>query len=409
MTTFLSHLESAHDETIFPADRPQTTYRDRPLWVRYNLPEIKKAVTKEQIAQRPSTMWRYRELLPLAATDEPISLGENMTPLLFCKRLARHFGMETLWIKDESVLPTGSFKSRGQALAVTMARKFGFKRLAIASAGNAGGAMAAYAARAGLRAFVFMPQDTPVVNQYECVLAGARTTLVNGLISDCSRIVRDGVSQMDWFNLSTLWEPYRLEGKKTMGFELAEQLGWQLPDVILYPTGGGTGLIGMWKAFQELAELGWIPSDKKPRMVAVQSDGCCPIVRAFEAGQKHAEPFEKPVTIASGLRVPSAIGDFMILDAVRASRGTALAVAESRIKSWMQLAGRLEGIPICPESAACIGALEHLLQSGWIKPQEKVVVYNTGAAQKYVEANATTIKTLDINQEIDWRRIDSNW
>jgi threonine synthase len=256
-----------------------------------------------------------------------------------------------------------------------------------------------------MECYVFMPDDTPAINQYECRLAGARTFLVNGLITDCGRIVCEGKDRMGWFDLSTLKEPYRIEGKKTMGLELAEQLDWKLPDVILYPTGGGTGLVGMWKAFAELAALGWLASDKRPRMVAVQSDGCAPIVRAFERGEKHAEPFAGAATIASGIRVPAAVGDFMILDAVRESGGTAVAVEEGRIRQWMQLAVSSEGIAVCPEAAACVGALEKLLAAGWIRPDEQVVLFNTGAAQKYPEAIAAELPRIDVASPIDWKAV----
>ena len=447
MTSFVSHLEAAIDGTVLPADQLQTLHKDRPLWVRYDLPAVGRTLTKEKLRERPLDMWRYRELLPVPFETEPVSLGEGQTPLLTCPRLASRFGLAQLWIKDESHLPTGSFKSRGLAMAITMAKHFGVRRVALPSAGNAGGAAAAYAARAGLEAYVFMPQDTPVVNVYECRLAGAKTFLVNGLITDCGRIVREGKQRMDWFDLSTLKEPYRIEGKKTMGLELAEQFDWQLPDVILYPTGGGTGLIGMWKAFQELSELGWLSSPvptpqlcgervrvrgesqqstltteektphpnplptrawgegtspKMPRMVSVQSTGCAPIAKAFESGSRFAEPFANAATIASGIRVPAAVGDFMILDAVKESGGLALQVEEARIREWMQLTAASEGIAVCPETAACIGALERLTSDGWIRPDEKVVVFNTGAAQKYMEVMRCDLPKIDITQPIDW-------
>lgn len=408
MTSFVSHLEGAIDGTILPADRIQTLHKDRPIWVRYDLAAVGRALTKEMLRDRPATMWRYRELLPVPLELEPVSLGEGQTPLLSCTRIARRFGLENLWIKDESHLPTGSFKSRGLAMAITMAHHFGVRRVALPTAGNAGGAAAAYAARAGMEAYVFMPEDTPVVNIYECHLAGAKTFLVNGLITDCGRIVREGKQRLDWFDLSTLKEPYRIEGKKTMGLELAEQFAWELPDVILYPTGGGTGLIGMWKAFQELLAMGWLVAGKGasvpklPRMVSVQSTGCAPISTAYAAGAKFAEPFANAATIASGIRVPAAVGDFMILDAVRQSQGTALSVDEARIREWMRLVASSEGIAICPETAACVGALEQLTQSGWIRPEERVVVFNTGAAQKYVEALACDLPRLNIKQPIDW-------
>ena len=291
MACYVTHLEAAIDGTRLPAGQLQTLYKDRPLWVRYDLDAVRRNFRIEMLRDRPATMWRYRELLPIADDQTIVSLGEGMTPLLECSRLAADLGLRELWIKDESHLPTGSFKSRGMAMAISMAHGFGVQRIAVPSAGNAGGAAAAYGARAGMEVFVFIPDDTPVINQYECVLAGAKTFLVNGLITDCGRIVREGKEPMGWFDLSTLKEPYRIEGKKTMGLELAEQCDWKLPDVILYPTGGGTGLIGMWKAFQELRHIGWLRSDRLPRMVAVQSTGCAPIVRAFEAGERFATPF----------------------------------------------------------------------------------------------------------------------
>jgi len=407
MPRFVTHLEGAIDGARLPADKLATVHKDRPIWVRYDLAAIGRELTKDKLATREQTLWRYQELLPCFDEPEVVSLGERMSPLLACSRLGARMGRCDLWIKDESQLPTGTFKSRGMALAITLARQLGVRRVALPTAGNAGGAAAAYAARAGLECFVFMPEDTPAVNQYECRLAGAKTFLVNGLINDCGRIVREGKQRLGWFDLSTLKEPYRLEGKKTMGLELAEQLGWRLPDVILYPTGGGTGLIGMWKAFEELAALGWLASDKRPRMVAVQSDGCAPIVRAFEAGERFATPFQNARTIASGLRVPAAVGDFMILDAIRASGGLAIAADESRLSEWQRLASSLEGIPICPEAAACIGALETLLERGWIQPHERVVVFNTGAAQKYVEAIRCDLPRIDLSQLLDWDRICS--
>jgi threonine synthase len=336
-------------------------------------------------------------------------------------RLGTHLGLSDLWIKDESQLPTGSFKSRGIAMAVTMAKHFGIKRLAIPTAGNAGGALAAYVARAGLEAFVFMPRDTPIINQIECALAGARTFLVNGLINDCGSIVRAGKDQMNWFDCSTLKEPYRIEGKKTMGLELAEQFDWQLPDVIVYQTGGGTGLIGMWKAFHELRTLGWLKGatgglstraqseprplgsgPKLPRMVSVQSDGCAPIVRAFEKGDRFAEPWKNARTSATGLRVPAAVGDFMILDAIRQSGGCAVAVEESQIIDAMKTATAFEGIPLCPESAACILAIQKLKNSGWLGADERIVLFNTATAQKYVEAAPIDLPLIEGPSGVDF-------
>jgi threonine synthase len=395
MSSFVTHLESALDNTRFESNRVYTVYQGRPLWVRYDLAGVKKAVNPDQIAQRPPTLWRYRELLPLPLNVDPVTLGEGMSPIIPCPRLGKSMGLENLWVKDESQLPTGSFKSRGMTVAVSMAKHLGLKRLAIPTAGNAGGALAAYGARAGIEVFVFMPEDTPRVNQMEAYLAGAHVYLVNGLISDCGKLVREGVEKMGWFDMSTLKEPYRLEGKKTMGLELAEQLDWQLPDVILYPTGGGTGLIGMWRAFHELRELGWLKSEKLPRMISCQSDGCAPIVRAFESGERFAEPFANAKTIASGLRVPSAVGDFMMLDTFRSSGGLAIAGDESKIPKWMRRAISLEGISICPEAAVCFDCLEKLVSMKNIAPAEKVVVFNTGAVQKYLEAVPFNLPRLD--------------
>src|SRR5579884_1213974 len=347
---FVTHLESALDQTRFEPNQVHTVHKGRPLWVRYDLDRVRAAVKPADFVPRAPSLWRYRELLPLPAGEEPVTLGEGMTPLLPCPRLGRELGLSRLFVKDESQLPTGSFKSRGMTAAVSMARHFGLKRLAIPTAGNAGGALAVYGARAGMDVYVFMPEDTPRINQLEAHLAGARVFLVNGLITDCGRLVREGTERMGWFDVSTLKEPYRLEGKKTMGLELAEQLGWRLPDVILYPTGGGTGLIGMWKAFAELRELGWLKSDKLPRLVSCQSEGCAPIVRAFEAGQRFAEPFPNAHTIASGLRVPAAVGDFMMLDAICASGGLAVAGREGRILEWMRRVASREGIAVCPEA-----------------------------------------------------------
>jgi threonine synthase len=403
--SFVSHLEAAIDGTRLPAGQLQTMHNDRPLWVRYDLDAVSTAVTRDDLLSRPPTLWRYRELLPVVEQQPLITFGEGMSPLLPCPRLGSKLGVHDLWIKDESQLPTGSFKSRGMAMAITMANHFGVRRVAVPSAGNAGGAAAAYAARAGIEAFVFMPDDTPVINQYEAHCAGAKTFLVDGLINDCGKIVRQGLEPMGWFDLSTLKEPYRIEGKKTMGLELAEQFSWRLPDVILYPTGGGTGLIGMWKAFQELKHLGWLDKERLPRMVAVQSDGCCPIVRAYESGERFAEPFVGAHTIASGIRVPAAVGDFMILDAIRESGGTAVAVSEGQIRDWMELSMSTEGIAVCPEAAACVGALDRLLDKQWLEPDQRTVIFNTGAAQKYVEAMTSELPRINLGTRIDWDKL----
>jgi threonine synthase len=400
---FVTHLESAIDGSRFEAGRVWTVHQGRPLWVRYDLAKIQAILRREDLSRRAPSLWRYRELLPLPAGVDPVTLSEGMTPLVPCPRLGKEMGLARLLVKDESQLPTGSFKSRGMTMAVSMARHFGLKRLAIPTAGNAGGALAAYAARAAMETFVFMPDDTPAINQMEAHLCGARVFLVNGLINDCGRIVREGCDKMGWFDMSTLKEPYRLEGKKTMGLELAEQLGWRLPDVILYPTGGGTGLIGMSKAFQELAALGWLPKAEIPtRLVSCQSDGCAPIVRAFEAGQRFAEPFPNAQTMASGLRVPAAVGDFMMLDAIRASHGCAIAGREERIVNWMQRVASTEGIGICPETAVCFDCLEMLVKDGRIRRDEQVVVFNTGAAQKYPEVVPLNLPRINKDQPVDY-------
>lgn len=390
-----------------PADCVQTIHQGRPLWVRYDLDAVRRRVSPADLANRPPTMWRYRELLPLPEGIEPITLGERFTPLLSAPRLGAALGLRDLWIKDESLLPTGSFKSRGLAMAVTMAKHFGIRRLAIPTAGNAGGAMAAYAARAGMETYVFMPKDTPIINRMECVLAGAKTYLVDGLITECGAIVRNGASKMGWFDCSTLKEPYRLEGKKTMGLELAEQLDWTLPDVIVYPTGGGTGLIGMWKAFNELRALGWLKGKKLPKMVSVQSDGCAPIVRAFTAGERFAKPWENAATCASGLRVPAAVGDFMILDAIRESGGWAVAVPETGIVAAMRKAASAEGIALCPEAAACVLALEISLREGRIQDNDRVVFFNTASATKYAEVYAPKLPVIADPGGVDYDRLES--
>jgi threonine synthase len=400
---YVTHLESALDGTRFSPGAVHTLHEGRPLWVRYDLAAVRRRLSPTDLVSRPPTLWRYRELLPLPQDQEPVTLGEGGTPLLPCPRLGQHLGLRRLFIKDESQLPTGTFKSRGMTVAVSMAQHLGLRRLAVPTAGNAGGALAAYGARAGLPVYVFMPCDTPRINQVEAHLAGARVFLVNGLINDCAALVRAGAQTVGWFDMSTLKEPYRLEGKKTMGLELAEQRAWRLPHVILYPTGGGTGLIGMWKAFQELRELGWLASDRLPRLVACQSDGCAPIVRAFENGKRFAEPFPAARTIASGLRVPAAVGDFMMLDAIRASGGCAVAGREERIVPWMQRVAASEGIGICPETAVCFDVLEQLVAGGRVSPDEEIVVFNTGAAQKYPELVPLELPTLDKDAPIDFR------
>ena len=322
--------------------------------------------------------------MPLQDDANLVSLGEGFTPLLEAKTLAREFGLQRLWIKDEAQNPTGSFKDRGLSLAVSRPKSLGVKKVAIPSAGNAGGSLAAYAARAGIEAYVFMPKDTPAANQIEARQYGAHVTLVDGFINDCGRIIAERKAAEGWFDVSTLKEPYRVEGKKTMGYEIAEQLNWTLPDVIIYPTGGGTGLIGMWKAFAEMEEMGWIGS-KRPRMVSVQASGCAPIVRAFNEGKDTAEPWQNAKTVASGLRVPQAVADFLMLQALRESNGTALSVSDDEMLAEIPRVGRAEGIFFCPEGAACIAALRRLMRQGWVNPSDEVLIFNTASGLKYLD------------------------
>jgi threonine synthase len=381
--SYVTYLESALDGTRLDAGVEQSVHQGRPLWVRYDLGALRAAVPRREVESRPAALWRWRELLPLSFDLSPVTLGEEATPLLRAERLGRELGFGDLWIKDESRLPTGSFKDRGMAAAVNLALRFGRRRFAVPTNGNAGGSLAAYAAAAGAEAWVFLPRDTPPPNIAECLRAGARTFRVDGLIGDCGRLAREAAAVFGCFDLSTLKEPYRLEGKKTMGLELAAQLGWRLPDAIVYPTGGGTGLIGMWKAFLELRELGWLEDEKLPRMIAVQSDGCAPIVQAFERGERFAEPWKDAQSAAAGIRVPSAVGDFMILDAVRQSGGEALAVPDAMIEEWRRLAARLTGLAICPEAGACAGALLELRKRGSLGAGERVVLFNTASGHKY--------------------------
>jgi len=358
-----------------------------PLLVRYDLEAIRAAWDRSAVRKGPSNMWRYAPILP-AAEESIITLGEGMTPLLPARRLGARLGAQNLWIKDEGLNPTGSFKARGLSCAVTMAAELGVRKMAIPSAGNAASALAAYAAAAGIEAHIFMPRDVPQANYIECRSFGAFVTLVEGNISDCAKRVAAGAAEHGWYDVSTLKEPYRIEGKKTMGYEVAEQFGWELPDAIFYPTGGGVGLIGMWKAFDEMEALGWIGATR-PKMIAVQVEGCQPVVRAFERGEARSQFWDNAWTVAAGLRVPKPLGDFLILDAVRASGGTAIAVSDAElIDAGIQLA-REEGIFAAPEGAACVAALEKLLASGFLKPEERIVIYNTGAGLKYLEAYAT--------------------
>jgi threonine synthase len=384
---FLTHLECTACGKQHDWRRLQNlcTSCGKPLFALYDLSALRKleCLKHSSLAERDKSLWQWRELLPLPKNVEPISLGEGGTPLLKSKK----FGVELdidLWIKDESVNPTQSFKARGMSVAVSMAKYLGAKKLAVPSAGNAGGAMAAYAARAGLEAHIFMPRDTPRANVVECREVGAHVTLIDGLITDCGAEIAKRKEKEGWFDVSTLKEPYRIEGKKTLGYEIAEQLDWKLPGVILYPTGGGTGLIGMWKGFDEMEALHWI-GNKRPRMFSVQSSGCAPIVRAFEAGEKFAAEFPNAHTMASGLRVPKAIGDFLMLNILRESKGGAIAIDDTEMIQTVREIGSKEGLFVAPEAAACFVALKKLRASGKIDIGERVVIFNTGSGIKYLD------------------------
>ncbi len=356
----------------------------KPLLVHYDLERAATTLTRTALAGRSATLWRYREVLPVTQEENVTTLGEGWTPLVHAQRLGERVSMPRLYIKDEALNPTASFKARGMAVAVSMAKELGARKLAVPSAGNAAGALAAYAAKAGLEAFIFMPKDVPSANLIECEQFGAHVTLVDGLITDCGRIVAERKEAEGWFDMSTLKEPYRLEGKKTMGYELAEQLGWELPDVVLYPTGGGTGLIGMWKAFDEMERLGWIGS-KRPRMVTVQAEGCAPIVQAWVSGSTIGAEIANPQTVAAGLRVPKAVGDFLMLDILRRSGGCAVSVSDADLLAAVHEIGAAEGILPAPEGAACLPALKRLLMQGAIKAGERVVLFNTGSGLKYLD------------------------
>ncbi|MDQ3472791.1 MAG: threonine synthase [Acidobacteriota bacterium] len=383
----ITHLECAACSLRHEAQRLLNLCREcgKPLLVRYDLGQAGRSLKKESLSGRRPDLWRYREVLPVENEANIVSLGEGWTPLLPAERLGKTLGLRALFIKDESQNPTQSFKARGMTAAVSMAKELGAKKLAVPSAGNAAGALAAYAARAGLECFIFMPRDTPRANVVECEQTGAQVTLLDGLITDCGAEVARRKDAEGWFDVSTLKEPYRVEGKKTLGYELAEQCNWSLPDVIIYPTGGGTGLIGMWKAFDEMEQLGWI-GPQRPRMVSVQAAGCAPIVKAFAEGKRFADEFPDAATVASGLRVPRAIGDFLMLDAIRSSGGTAIAVTDDELLAAVAEIGALEGLFCAPEGAACLPALRKLLADDAVKIDERVVLFNTGAGVKYLES-----------------------
>ena len=404
LPTFVTHLECSLTGESYPADTLQSLSKAaRPLLVRYDLDGVRRALPRAALAARPQTLWRYRELLPVRRPENVLSLGEVVTPLIPLPRIAARLttGGEIL-VKDEGRLPTGSFKARGLALAVSKGKELGVKTMAMPTNGNAGAAMAAYCSRAGIKAYVFCPDDTPAVNVREIAMQGAAVFLVDGLIDDCGKLVSEGEREVAWFNCSTLREPYRIEGKKTMGIELAEQLDWQLPDVILYPTGGGTGIIGMWKAFAELEAIGWIGS-KRPRMVVVQAAGCAPMVKAWEEGAEHAPRWQDAHTFAAGIRVPQAVGDFLILRAVGESGGFAIAVTDEAIaEAWREVAVE-EGLLLCPETAATYAAYKEAVADGRIRPDDRVVLFNCASGLKYPMPEAGI--QLNLGEAVNWSKL----
>jgi threonine synthase len=399
--TFLTHLACSKCRTRYEAGRIHNlcTACGGPLLVYYDLDRARRELTRERIAAGPTSMWRYGPLLPVSRAENVVSLGEGMTPLLATPRLGERVGASRLYVKDEGLNPTGTFKARGLACAISMAKELGIRKLGIPSAGNAAGALAAYAAAAGMEAHIFMPRDVPQANYLECRMYGARVTLVDGLISDCGKIVAERAPREGWFDVSTLKEPYRIEGKKTMGLEVVEQMGWTLPDTIFYPTGGGVGIIGMWKAFQELEALGWIGSER-PKMIAVQAEGCRPVVRAFEEGAEASRFYENASTVAAGLRVPKPLGDFLILEAARQSGGTCIAVSDQELLDAGQLLAETEGLFVAPEGAACVAALQKLLASGFLRRDDSIVIYNTGSGLKYLDVYGTR---FDVEEGIESR------
>jgi len=404
--SYLTRLECSKCGRRFDADRLQTVCDTcgKPLFARYDLDAVAEALEKRMLVGRDASMWRYFELLPVRDRRNIVSLGEGWTPLTAAPRLGEEVGVADLWIKDEGIIPTGTFKARGISAAISRAKELGVRRVAMPSAGNAAGAVTAYGARAGMEVYVFMPEDAPKVNAVESQVTGAKVILVRGLITDAGRMVAEGTAEMGWFSVSTLKEPYRVEGKKTMGYEVAEQMDWTLPDAIIYPTGGGTGIIGMWKAFDELERLGWIGSDR-PRMISVQSEGCAPIPRAYDAGMEESTFWEGADTIAAGLRVPKALGDFLVLKAVRDSGGTALAVSDTEILDAVGLMARREGVFACPEGAATLAALRRLVEDGEVDRGERVVLFNTGSGLKYTDLFEVNAPTVDPSAKIDYRSL----
>ncbi|MGW8178722.1 MAG: threonine synthase [bacterium] len=398
-----THLECSACGEKHDADRVQTVCKKcgKPLFARYDLEAVKESVTRRELVAREASMWRYYELLPMKHRKNIVTLGEGWTPLTPAPSVGKEIGLKNLWIKDEGIIPTGSFKARGLGMAISKAKELGITSVALPSAGNAAGAMAAYGARAGMKVYVFMPKDAPKVNMVECQALGAKVVLVDGLISDAGKLVKEGTEEMKWFNVATLGEPYRVEGKKTMGIEVAEQMDWKLPDVIIYPTGGGTGIIGMWKVFDELEELGWIGSER-PRMVSVQAEGCAPIVKAYEEGKKESTFFQNAETKASGLRVPKALGDFLVLNAARESGGKCIAVSDEEIMEGVSDISKHEGMFVCPEGAATYAALKKMIAEGSVDKSDKVVLFNTGSGLKYTDLFKVDAPIVDPKKPFDY-------
>lgn len=386
MKSYLTHLECTYCHATYPADEVIRLCAEcsKVLYPRYDLAGARDALNPDELKNRPANMWRYFEVMPVLDEANVITLGEGFTPIFKAERLGDKIGASAVYIKDESLNPTASFKARGLSAAVSKAKELGITKLTMPSAGNAAGAMAAYAAKGGMEAYVFMPKDAPEANQIEVSISGGDLTLIDGLISDAGILSRKRAAEEGLFDVSTLQEPYRVEGKKTMGYEIAEQSDWELPDAIIYPTGGGTGIVGMWKAFAEMEEMGWI-GPKRPKMYAVQAEGCAPIVRAFREGAEFAEPWENAQTMAAGIRVPGAIGDYLILGAIRESGGGALTVTDDEMKYYMSLVATLEGMFICPEGAATAVALNKLLVAGDLSPDENILLLNTGSGLKYLD------------------------
>lgn len=401
MFSYLTHLECTGCGHVLDADQliGLCPHCGKVLFARYDLTAAGRALTKDVLAGRRQSMWRFHEVLPVRDAVNVLSLGEGMTPMLEAPRVGARYGLEHVLLKDEGQNPTGTFKARGLSAAASRARELGARGVSMPTAGNAGAALAAYAARGGLGAYIVMPEDTPAINKAECVVYGAHAYEIKGLIHDAGRVLRQLAPERGWFDVSTLKEPYRVEGKKTMGYEIAEQLGWDLPDVIIYPTGGGTGIVGMWKAFDEMERLGWI-SGRRPRMIAVQAAGCAPIVRAFEAGREDAGTFEHAHTVASGLRVPTAIGDYLILRAVRESGGTALTVTDEELLAAMRELAAIEGIFTAPEAAATVAAVPKLCERGILKSDDRVLLLLTGAGMKYTDLVSVSLPEIDLSHPV---------